>query len=313
VDLPDCLKLLIRRNAAEIRPGRDFHAHLDLLVRGLDRVLAEATATDDRPTQTKPAGEISAAETVTNSIGMRLVQIPAGEFLMGSLDSDHHADGWEKPQHPVRITKPFCLGVHAVTQREYEQVMGENPSRFKGDPRLPVESISWSDAIEFCNRLSDLEGLDQYYRRDGRKATIWGSDGYRLPTEAEWEYACRAGATTRWSCGNDRDILQRFAWFDVNSQYRTHPVGEKEPNVWGLFDMHGNVWEWCWDWFGESYYADSPTDDPHGPSKGTNRVFRGGCWRYSARFCRAARRGSFEPLSRSVYLGFRVAAVPPGE
>ena len=229
---------------------------------------------------------------ITNSIGMKLVLIAAGEFMMGSPDSDRDADNDEKPQHKVRITKPFYLGVHEVTQQQYEKVIGENPSEFKGAGN-PVETVSWDDAVEFCKKLSAKEGKT-----------------YRLPTEAEWEYACRAGTTTQWSCG-DESTLRDYAWYGDNSELATHGVGDRMPNSWGLCDMHGNVDEWCEDWFG--HYPAEHVTNPRGPSQATYRVLRGGCWDDVAGYCRAAFRRRGGPGNRNDYLGFRVAAVPPGE
>jgi formylglycine-generating enzyme required for sulfatase activity len=236
---------------------------------------------------------------VTNSIGMKLVLIPAGEFLMGSPDSDTMAFDDEKPQHRVRITKPFYMGVYPVTQAEYERVMGKNPSHFQGDPNRPVESVSWDDAQEFCRKLSALSGE--------------AGATYRLPTEAQWEYACRAGSTTRWCFGDDEKQLGDFAWFAKNSGNQTHPAGQKKPNAWGLYDMHGNVWEWCEDWFDSDCYKKSATDDPMGPLGGSIRVFRGGSWYYEARYCRSAYRGINEPGRRRRNLGFRASQVPADE
>ena len=206
---------------------------------------------------------------------MKLALIPAGEFLMGSPDSDKDASDDEKPQHRVRITQPFYLGVYQVTQGQYRAVTGANPSHFKGSDDLPVESVSWHDAIAFCNKLSEREGLKPYYQLDA--ATRSGGEGYRLPTEAEWEYACRAGSTTRYSFGDDAASLGEYAWFNGNSGGKTHPVGQKRPNAFGLYDMHGNVWEWCWDVYA-AYNANSPGADPDGPSGASGRVIRGGCW-----------------------------------
>ena len=185
---------------------------------------------------------------------------------MGSRVLELQASAEERPRHQVRLTRPFLLGMYLVTQCEYEQVTGENPSHFRGDDRLPLESVSWFDAVNFCNRLSDLEGLEPYYDIDEQHVRVGGGAGYRLPTEAEWEYACRAATTTRWYHGDDQEQLSESAWFDENSGQQTHPVGEKLPNAWGLYDMQGNVWEWCWDWYGK--YGRAVTEDPTGPSGG---------------------------------------------
>jgi formylglycine-generating enzyme required for sulfatase activity len=214
---------------------------------------------------------------------------------MGSPDSDSDAGSNEKPQHKVRITKPFYLGVYEVTQAEYEKVMVENPSYDKRATN-PVEMVSWAEATEFCKRLSATEGK-----------------AYHLPTEAEWEYACRAGTTTQYSFGDDEVSLGEYAWYTNNATMKTHAVGEKKGNAWGLHDMHGNVWEWCQDWYAGDYYANSPTDDPQGPSSGASyRVVRGGCWIDSAWSSRSAFRYRIEARNRYERLGFRVAAVPPG-
>ena len=162
---------------------------------------------------------------------MKLVLIPAGEFLMGSPDSDKDAEDDEKPQHRVRITRPFYLGARG-DQGQYRAVTGENPSHFKGSDDLPVEKVSWNDAIAFCNKLSEREGLKPYYQFGAVARS--GGEGYRLPTEAEWEYACRAGSTTRYSFGDDAASLGEYAWFNGNSGSKTHPVGQKRPNAWGL-------------------------------------------------------------------------------
>ena len=182
-----------------------------------------------------------------NSMGIKFALIPSGTFQMGSTDADKDAELDEKPRHEVRITRPFYLGVHEVTQGQYRAVMGENPSHFKRSDDLPVEEVSWLDAVRFCNKLSEREGRTPYYLIEDDDVTIAGGDGYRLPTEAEWEYACRAGTTTRFSFGDDENALGRYAWYLANSKYHTHPVGTKQPNAFGLYNMHGNVREWCWD------------------------------------------------------------------
>jgi eukaryotic-like serine/threonine-protein kinase len=246
---------------------------------------------------------------ITNSIGMKMLLIPAGEFLMGAKRNESGAYDGEKPQHRVRITKPFYLGIYPVTQAEYQQVMGTNPSYFQGskgilglfakpaEPQRPVEQVSWPDAVEFCRRLSAQEGTT-----------------YRLPTEAEWEYACRAGTTTRFCFGDEFERLVEYGWHHKNSGGSTHPVGQKKPNSWGLYDMHGNVWEWCADWYEDNYYkqfAEKIVVDPTGPSGGSNRVYRGGCWRYDASICRSACRWGLDPGGRCDNLGFRLARTLP--
>jgi formylglycine-generating enzyme required for sulfatase activity len=212
---------------------------------------------------------------------------------MGSADNDSEAEDHEKPQHKVSISKPFYLGKFAVTQSQWEAVMGSNPSEFKGRSN-PVENVSWADAQEFIKHLSAKEGHSRY----------------RLPTEAEWEYAARAGTTGTYSFGDDADSLGRYAWYDGNSGDKTHPVGQKQSNPWGLYDMHGNVWEWVQDWFDKEYYSRSPGTDPKGPSSGSSRVLRGGSWFINAWSCRSALRGYYTPGGRNGSFGFRLALSP---
>jgi len=280
------------------------------------------------------------ADQFTNSLGMKFKLIPAGEFMMGSRDSavalaedyETKAEYFEDeyPRHRVRITKPYYLGMHEVTQGQQEKLMGTEPWRDKSyataNSSHGVSYVCWYDAVEFCNTLSEQEGLRPCYRlssiereNDGtidsaEVAPVSSGTGYRLPTEAQWEYACRAGTTTRFCFGDDESKLGDYAWFDHNAndvdEEYAHPVGQKKANAWGLYDMHGNVWEWCDDWYDEDYYEDSPVDDPSGPTTGAYRVFRGGGWRYGARYCRSASRGRNTPGGRSRYLGFRIALVP---
>jgi formylglycine-generating enzyme required for sulfatase activity len=238
-------------------PGRSVDVQAGAVLEGHGSLSASGT--------TDPPG------TITNSIGMALVPIPAGEFRMGSPGFDPDAYDDEKPQHPVRITRPFYLGACPVTQAEYQAVMGANPSYFKEQPENPVETVSWYDAVRFCNSLSEREDLRPFFTIEGERVTVpdWGGAGYRLPTEAEWEYACRAGTPTRYSFGDDPAALGDHAWYSENSASTTHPVRQKHPNSWGLYDMHGNVWEWCWDVWDAEYYRQftggSPIDDPSGP------------------------------------------------
>ena len=243
----------------------------------------------------------------TNSIGIKLALIPAGTFPMGSTDADKNAADDEKPQHEVRITRPFYLGVHEVTQGQYLAVMGQSPSSFKGSEDLPVEQVSWLDAVRFGNKLSEREGRTPYYRIQGDAVTIAGGDGYCLPTEAEWEYACRAGSKTRFSFGDDENALGQYAWYSANSNGQTHAVGEKKPNAFGLYDMYGNVWEWYWDGYDADYYKQSSADDPRGPGAAARRVLRGGSWSNDPRYARSACRDRGTPEGRNLTLGIRLA------
>ena len=237
-------------------------------------------------------------QTITNSIGMKLVLIPKGTFMMGSPETEegHNED---ETQHEVTIIKDYYLGVTQVIQGQYEKVMGTNPSRFQGveiigsSTNNPVDCVSWENAVEFCEKLSDLPEE----KKAGRV--------YRLPTEAEWEYACRAGSETAYSFGESTESLGDYAWFNDNSEIDTHPVGEKKPNAWGLYDMHGNVSELCSDWYDE--YPEGAVSDPTGPKEGSFRVSRGGCWYFEAAFCRSADRLRVSPSDRSSLYGFRVA------
>ena len=259
-----------------------------------------------------PKADTDLPKTFQNSIGMEFVLIPAGSFEMGSGISPEEVvrryggkAEWYKneyPQHSVEITKPFYLQKTEVTQGQWKKVMGDNPSRFKdcGDD-CPVEQVSWNDTKKFIKKLNDLEGTDKY----------------RLPTEAEWEYAARAGATVVYSFGDDAGQLGEYVWFYENSNSQTHPVGGKKPNSWRLYDMLGNVWEWVEDDWHDTYnpivqgvvYRNAPAyghawiDEP----RGVHRVIRGGSWRHVSRFCRPATRDKYTPDNRNYYIGFRLA------
>lgn len=253
--------------------------------------------------------------------GIELARIEPGEFWMGASDSDPRAAKSEKPRRKIRINQAFLLGKTEITQAQYEEVIGANPSAFsaKGAHKLrvkdmdtskhPVESVSWLDAVRFCNRLSERHDLRTYYKIDGDVVTIRGGDGYRLPTEAEWEYACRGGTTTSWHFGENAEDLKDHAWFSDNSKDYTHPVGQKKANPWGLFDMLGNVPEWCWDRFNEDSYIDMPKSDPPGSGTGRERVYRGDAWnsvlpRTTARPALGLTYGSQGSIN---IIGFRVA------
>ncbi len=248
---------------------------------------------------------------ITNSIGMKLVLIPKGTFLMGSPKGEVGRQD-DETQHEVTLSQDYYLGVYEVTQAQYEKVMGKNPSHFQGDkvaerhPQTgrvvktvdssnhPVGSVSWEDAVAFCQRLSELPEE----KNAGRV--------YRLPTEAEWEYACRAGSKAAFSFGDNATSLGDYAWFGSPP----HPVGEKKPNALGLYDMHGNGWEWCSDWYGE--YPQSAVTDPAGPIKGSERVYRGSSQTKDAAAGRSARRSAFDPARKIVILGFRLALSSSG-
>jgi len=251
-----------------------------------------------------------------SSSGIEMMQLPAGALVWSDATITLSA---------------FKMGKYEVTQEQYQAVMGMNPSYFHGSSgrepsageiqgKRPVENVTWYDAVEFCNKLSEKEGLDLYYNID--KNTLdpnntnsydtikWSitinesANGYRLPTEAQWEYACRAGSTTNWYFGNDENQLINYAWYYANSNNMTHEVGKKLPNVYGLYDMHGNVWERCWDWYDS--LPDADQTDYMGAVSGNFRVERGGSWGISAEGTRSSYRGNYSPFSRYIAIGFRV-------
>ncbi|MEE3369091.1 MAG: formylglycine-generating enzyme family protein [Planctomycetota bacterium] len=246
-----------------------------------------------------------------NSIGMKLRAIPSGQYWMGSprLEPGRRA---EERRHRVKLTNSFYLGVHEVTQQQYARVMKENPSEFarggvqgarvagQATEHFPVDSVNWHQAVQFCQRLSKLPAEQSADRR------------YRLPTEAEWEYAARAGTDTIWSFGRRVEQLPLYGWYRRSSDRRTHTVGEKRPNAWGLYDMYGNVWEWCLDWHAAAYYQVSPTQDPTGPNGGDTRVLRGGGWASGAARCRSASRVGDPPTVGDPDTGFRVLMLQRG-
>ena len=249
------------------------------------------------------AEQLAVGDPIVNSVDMVLVPVPAGEFQMGSPDSQSDVGDDEKPQHRVKITRPFYMSVHVVTRSQYKKVMGSNArwssatksgeSTSPGvDPSmLPADNISWDSAMEFCTKLSELEGVE-----------------YRLPTEAQWEYVCRAGTNTAYSFGDDPSQLGDYGWFGEAAESTTHPVGQKKPNAWAIYDTYGNVWEWCRDWYGP-YGNQRVSTNPAGPSDGDLRVVRGGSF-YFKRTGRSAYRGYEDPDFQGT-IGFRIVREHP--
>jgi formylglycine-generating enzyme required for sulfatase activity len=247
----------------------------------------------------------------TNSIEMEFILIPAGSFMMGTdcqednpftekneyAECDHKV---EHPKHEIVISEPFYISKYEVTQLQWYLIMDKNPANFKTEKvgmdsrHHPVEMVSWDDVQEFIRKLNKKEG----------------TNAYRLPSEAEWEYAARAGTDTEYFFGNDPHRLKEYAWYVENSKAKTNQVGTLKPNSWGLYDMYGNVWEWCLDWYDGAYYSKSPSENPPGPNSGTNRVLRGGSWSSLARICRSAYRHAAAPDSHDDSFGFRLVKIP---
>jgi formylglycine-generating enzyme required for sulfatase activity len=278
----------------------------------------EGSSVDEQPDEaeqpTKPVPvdpPVVELPSITNTIGMKFNKIPAGTFMMGSPETEEGRQD-DEHQHQVTITKPFYMQTTEVTQGQWTAVMGtepwkgkrydpDGPSYVKEGPSYAASYVTWEDAVAFCKKLSEKEGKT-----------------YRLPTEAEWEYACRAGTTTTWSFGDDEKALGDYAWYDKNaaeivSERYAHQVGLKKPNAFGLYDMHGNVYEWCHDYYGEDYYKQSSEiakyifiKDPTGPVTGSDRVLRGGSWIIFARLPRSAVRGRLGAVWRYDGGGFRL-------
>ena len=269
------------------------------------------------PASSTPAQTITIPLTLpAGATPLLMKQITATSFIMGSSAEERGRYNGEWLPHPVAFTKNFTMGIYEVTQAQWRAVMGTNPSLFRGDNR-PVENVTWFDCVRFCNRLSRLQGKTPVYNEVNWIANL-SANGFRLPTEAEWEYACRAGTTTRFFHG---DVLtlddgcapdtphDPYMWWCGNAGNQTHDVGLKSPNARGLYDMHGNVWEWCQDWWVYPYNRGFQVD-PIGQPSGSYRVFRGGGWDSNARLCRSAVRTGGVPYYRSDYLGFRVVQYP---
>ena len=244
-----------------------------------------------------------------DSSNIELILIPAGDFWMGALPNDNKAKSEEKPRHRVRISKDFFIGKYPVTQKQYQQVMGSNPSHLKGD-NLPVGTVSWNDAISFCNKLSKMEGKEQVYTvASGTTTCNWNAKGYRLLTEGEWKYAARGGEYHLYS-GSDN--VNDVAWDSNNSKRRPQLVGTKKANAFGVHDMTGNVLEFCWDLYNAKAFSSRPTGeydittDPLGPSVGSARVYCGGGWFYDAANSRLSKRGGLAPSGKGSGTGFRI-------
>ena len=277
------------KNGVNSRPWNSFGLSYRIQAEPTPQVAVETRPMMEKPEPVKKV--FKSGETITNSIGMELIGIPAGTFTMG--------DG---AGVAVTLTQGFSLGKTEVSWGEWQQVMGKV---FQGQKYnvaskdFPASEITWDEAIEFCKKLTATE------HKNGK---LPAGESYRLPTDAEWEYACRAGTTTAFSFGDDESKLGEYAWFDGNAknigeQY-AHKVGLKKPNPWGLYDMHGNVWEWCSDCYDGKLAGGI---DPVGPERGSGRVFRGGGWGNDPGRCRSASRGNYVPSDRGNGLGFRVA------
>jgi formylglycine-generating enzyme required for sulfatase activity len=270
---------------------------------GLASLFGPSTDASGETAAPTSAATLKTGDVVTNSIGMKLGVLPPGSFSMGSPETEEKRSG-DESTHAVRLSKPAFMGIYEVTQAEFQSVMESNPSGITGSDRLPVQNISWEQAVAFCRKLSELPEE----KSTGRV--------YRLPTEAEWEYACRAGSTTPTSVGVE--ITSSQANFDGNYPYGTsttgtflgkpQEVGSYEPNAWGLYDLHGNVWEWCSDWYAADYYSNSDAEDPQGPDNGISHVIRGGSWYNFGYVLRSAYRSEFTPPLEANIYGFRVVA-----
>lgn len=252
-------------------------------------------------------------------VGISMVRIEPGAFRMGSNDDDKN----EKPVHEVRITRAFEMSSCEITQKQYEQIVGDNPSWFSssgsGKSKVheetsnhPVENLTFYHAILFCNKLSERVGYHPYYISDGKRLTIHEGNGFRLPTEAEWEYACRAGSDQTFFFGDDEKDLDSYAWFKLNSNGKPHPVGQKKPNAWGLYDMAGNVIEFCFDYYDPYYYQSSPREDPLNtkPDRYHTRVYRGANWGSDPGDLRSSRRYMGVDWNKSIATGIRLARTP---
>jgi formylglycine-generating enzyme required for sulfatase activity len=305
----DALQGSLVADSFEVRlpQGTTVHLHRDQIDRIEQRADGNAGGGGAKPAQpaAAEAASVQSSEQARFLDRDDLVWIAAGEYLLGSPVEERERDLDEGPETRVVLTQPFWLGKREVTQAEYKAVMNTNPSHYIDDPKHPVEKVSWREAMDYCRKLTQLHAA---------AGQIPPNYAYRLPTEAEWEYACRAGTTTRFSHGRDDGYLQldEYAWFSGNSSSTTHPVGTKKPNPWGLYDMHGNVLEWCLDSWKGDYPGGTVTNAvPSVPSaEGWLHVARGGSWLYDAKFCRSANRDAYGTGNRCSDLGFRIVLAP---
>ena len=268
-------------------------------------LMLAACGSDDSKTPTGFTADFQLVAIGSDEVALEMVWIESGTFTMGSYASEPGREDNEGPPHKVRISRGFWLGKYEITLEQWKSVMAPPPSgsvqtyKPQEDPNYPAAFISWHDIQEFIRRLNEAEGVDVY----------------RLPTEAEWEYACRAGTTTRWSFGADESQLEEHAWYKVNAwdleERYVHAKGMKLPNSWGLYDMYGNVWEWVQDWYADGYYIDSPRVDPQGPASGTARVARGGDIVSYVKHVRSARRARASASLRSQFFGARLVRQDP--
>lgn len=261
----------------------------------LSTILALAGGCKKTPQETPH--RVSESPQTQTCVSAEMVSIPGGQFTMGDKDEP------DATPHEV-VVSPFLMDKCLVTQEQYEKLMGDNPSRWKS-PKNPVEQVRWSDCVKFCNARSQAEGLKPCYNLQTWECDFT-ADGYRLPTEAEWECACRAGTKTAYFFGDNPSQLGDYAWFEKNSGGHPQPVGQKKPNPWGLFDICGNLWQWCNDLYGVEYYAQSPKENPRGPKEGDSRVVRGGAWKFSGDNCRSGYRYNENPGYVDVCFGYDI-------
>lgn len=273
---------------------------------------AEVTAAPDALGRAAPVASSSPATTATHdpprfSSEPEFVRVPPGSFVMGQ-------PGVTPATRSVTLSRSFFVQKTPVTQAQWQALIGDNPSNFQGCAECPVEKVSWEDALLFANALSRKEGFPEAYTAAGALktgASVYATAGYRLPTEAEWEYACRAGTTTDWYSGSDEDRVTDIAWFGANSEGKTQPVARKQPNAFGLYDMSGNVWHWTHDWYTQP--TSGSLQDPEGPVSGTYRVIKGGAWGFDVSSTKSGNRGYAPPESRSAITGFRLVRTAAGD